>query len=176
MSETQLIEINGVKLEVDMRYAKRIDTFKIGSRVKVLVKPNYSGSTPNVYSGVIVGFENFKTAPTIVVAYVESNYSADIKFININAYSASADGDKYEIVPDNDKAMMVSKTDVLESFQRQIRSKLEEIRELGRKKRVFLSRFGHVFGESRDEVRVQLEQDREDENSLVRQALEEQPE
>ena len=32
------IEINGVKLEIDLRTAKRVDTFKIGDNVKVLKK------------------------------------------------------------------------------------------------------------------------------------------
>ncbi len=172
MSQTQIIEIGGVKLEVDMRHAKRIDTFKIGTRVKVLVKPSYSGGTVNIYSGVIVGFEDFKSAPTIVVAYVESGYNADIKFININVYTnQNENGDKYEIVADQDKAMMVSKKDVLDSFNRQIRGKLEEIRELGRKKRMFVSRFGHIFGELREEIQEQLLADRADEDALLKQAL-----
>ena len=34
------IEVNGVTLEVDMRYAKRIDQFKVGDTVKVLDNRN----------------------------------------------------------------------------------------------------------------------------------------
>ena len=43
MSEDQkrIIEVNGVKLEVDMRYARKIEELRVGSRVKVLIK-NYS--------------------------------------------------------------------------------------------------------------------------------------
>jgi len=33
----QIIEINGVKLEVDLSTAKRIDEFRVGDTVKVLI-------------------------------------------------------------------------------------------------------------------------------------------
>lgn len=64
----RVIEINGVKLEVDMRYAKRVDELRVGSKVKVL---NKEYSSYKVYPGVIVGFEEFDNLPTIVVAYLE---------------------------------------------------------------------------------------------------------
>ena len=54
-TETQVIEINGVKLEVDMRYAKRVDLLRIGSRVKVLVK---TYSEYKIYPGVKIGRES----------------------------------------------------------------------------------------------------------------------
>ena len=36
MEEKRIIDINGMKMEVDLRTAKRIDTFKVGDNVKVL--------------------------------------------------------------------------------------------------------------------------------------------
>lgn len=169
MSEKRIIEINGAKVEVDMRHAKRIDTFRIGSRVKVLVKDRYS-SRPSIHSGVIVGFDDFKSAPTINVAYVENSYSPDIKFIAINTL-ANTEDTTYEIVADYDNSMMVSKADVLQTLNSQINRKVEEIREIGRKKRIFLSRFGHTFGETREEIREQLEQDRNDETQAISAVL-----
>lgn len=173
MKESQIVEINGVKLEVDMRTAKRVDTFRVGTRVKLLIKNSYR-SEPTIHSGVIIGFEDFKSAPTIVVAYMESAYSAEIKIANINAYSSTNDDTKYEIIADNDNVLLINKTDVLDTFDRQRRELLEKLRENGRKKRLFLSRFGHTFGETRDEIREQLEVDRNDEDSLVREVLAEQ--
>lgn len=41
MDQKRIIEVNGVKLEVDLRNARRVDEFRVGSPVKVLVK-NYS--------------------------------------------------------------------------------------------------------------------------------------
>ena len=34
----KIVEIDGIKLEIDMRTAKRIDQFKVGDKVKILVK------------------------------------------------------------------------------------------------------------------------------------------
>ena len=62
MEEKRIIEIDGVKIEVDMRTAKRIDTFKVGDNVKVLCK---SGDDFKVRPGVIIDFCNFKEKPTI---------------------------------------------------------------------------------------------------------------
>ena len=38
MEEKRIVEIDGVKIEVDLRTAKRIDTFAVGDNVKVLCK------------------------------------------------------------------------------------------------------------------------------------------
>lgn len=77
------IEINGVKFEVDLRTAKRIDTLQVGDRVKVLIK-QYSDY--KVYPGTVVGFEPFSKLPTVIVAYLEHSYnSADLKFLYFNA-------------------------------------------------------------------------------------------
>lgn len=84
MNEKTIIEVNGVKLEVDMRYARRIEEIRIGDKVKVL-KKQY-GESFAVVPGIIVGFEPFKQLPTIVVAYVESDWSkAEIKFLHYNS-------------------------------------------------------------------------------------------
>ena len=61
----KIIEINGVKMEVDLRHATQIHTeIKIGSKVKVLHK-QHGGQ--NIYHGVVCGFENFVDLPTIEV-------------------------------------------------------------------------------------------------------------
>ena len=79
------IEVNGVKLEVDVRYAKRIEELRIGSKVKVLSK-EYSSYAVN--PGVIVGFEQFEKLQTIVVAYCKPDYQgSDIKFVYYNKES-----------------------------------------------------------------------------------------
>jgi hypothetical protein len=53
MNETRIVEINGVKLELDMRQAKlqSIDTFKVGDSVKVLIKEY--GDSYKTHAGVI---------------------------------------------------------------------------------------------------------------------------
>jgi len=79
----QVIEIGGVKLEVDMRYAKRVDTLHVGDPVRVMTK-GY-GESYTVHSGMVVGFEPFAKLPTIIVAYLQGGYdTAEVKFIHMN--------------------------------------------------------------------------------------------
>ena len=57
------IEINGIKLEVDLRTAKRIDQFKVGDNVKVLKKNggNFQGVPVTDIAGeLILGFDRPK--------------------------------------------------------------------------------------------------------------------
>ncbi len=80
---TRIIEINGVKFEVALRQAVRIDVLKVGQRVRVLT-PQYSGYT--VHHGCVIGFEPFEKLPTVLVAYVELGYGkCEIKHIAYNA-------------------------------------------------------------------------------------------
>lgn len=143
-NETQIIEINGVKLEVDLRYAKRVDHFRVGTKVKILEKQsNYGGSTDTkVYSGVIVGFEPFESLPTIVVCYLSVDYSgAELKF----AYVNTATDKKWEIVAAVDDDLPVQKQDVLSKIDREIQKKRDEIMDIERKRDYFLTHFAAYF-------------------------------
>jgi hypothetical protein len=133
--QMQIIEINGIKLEVDMRYARRIEELRIGSPVKVLNKGQYGGQT--VHAGVVIGFEPFKDLPTILVAYVTDSFSsAEIKVISIN--SASKD---YDIVACVDPDFMVDKAAILQRFDRQIAQKQREIDAIEEQKKYFETNF-----------------------------------
>lgn len=138
MPETkQIIEIGGVKMEVDTRHAKRIDELKIGSPVKVLVK-SY-GDTVNVHPGVVVGFEPFPSLPTIIVAYVVVNYSsAELKFAHINRETKNT-----EIIHSVDPTdLLVDKQKYADVFDREIEKKRRELQDMEEKKKFFLSEFG----------------------------------
>lgn len=54
-----IVEINGIKMAIDERTAtiQKVDTFKVGDPVKVLIKEY---SSYNAKFGVIIGFDNFK--------------------------------------------------------------------------------------------------------------------
>lgn len=137
-----IIEVNGVKLEVDLRSAKRIDELHIGSRVKCLVK-KYDGFT--TCAGVVVGFEPFPSRPTIVVAYLEPDWStAGLKFMSFNA-----DTKDFEIVSDIDhNALEIDKESILERFDREIGKKAIELQEVRDKRAFFLAHFGRYFADS----------------------------
>ena len=137
-SHTQVIEVNGIKMEVDLRQATRIDTFKVGDRVKILVK-DYS---TKVYHGVVAGFDAFKDMPTIIVAYLDVDYSAaELKFAYVNTKNA----EKFEIVADRDDAIPVEKADILRKFDREIEKKRAEIDDIDMKRSYFLKMFGQHF-------------------------------
>jgi hypothetical protein len=138
-AQKTIIEVNGVKLEVDLRNAKRIDQLVIGSRVKCLVKRYNDWAT---YPGVIVGFEPFPTKPTIVVAYLGDDYSS----ASLNFKSFNADTVDFEVVADLDhNALEVNKASVLQKFDRELSKKELELEELRQKRDFFLANFGVFF-------------------------------
>lgn len=140
-TENTIIEINGVKLEVDLRSAKRVDHLVVGSKVKLLVKSSY-GSEPKVHCGVVVGFEAFQSLPTIIVCYLEVEWSkAELKFAYINEKSA----EKYEMIATIDDELPIAKADMIASMDREIEKKREEIADIERKRDYFLRYFNRYF-------------------------------
>lgn len=141
--ETTIIELNGVKLEVDLRTAKRVDTLRVGDRVRLLEKSTYGGNV-TVHHGIIAGFEPFPSAPTIIVAYLKIGYKeANIEFIYLN--TASEESKQWEIVPSIDNDLPVNKEDVVASINRKIEGKMAEIQDLERQRDYFLREFGKYF-------------------------------
>ena len=135
MSEKTVIEIKGVKMEVDMRHAVRIDQLQVGDRVKVLVK-EYSDH--KVYPGVVIGFEPFKELPTIIIAYMKFSWSGvDLAFLYFNS-----DTKETEVVKAIDADQLdFDKKDILDKLQREINKKEAEIREIEEKRDYFLRQF-----------------------------------
>lgn len=140
--EMHVIEINGVKMEIDLRTAKRIEHLQVGSRVKCLIK-KYSEDY-DVLPGVIVGFEPFENLPSIVVAYLETDYSsASIKFKSYNAKTKD-----FEIVADIDhNSLEVNKNDILGKMDREMEKKRIEMEEIEQKRDFFLQKFGVFFAD-----------------------------
>lgn len=135
MSEKTIIEINGVKMEIDLRHAVRIDELRVGDRVKVLVK-GYSDY--KVYPGTIIGFEPFQSLPTIIVAYLENGWnSVDVKFLYFNAQTK-----EHEIVKAiDDDGMDIDKAALLAAFDRDVAKHQREISAIEEKRAYFLQQF-----------------------------------
>jgi ribosomal protein L19 len=132
-----IIEVNGVKLEVDLRTARRVDELRVGDRVKVLVTQSYDKSH-KVYAGTVIGFEPFAKLPTIIVAYVEREWSGvGIKFVYFNKQT-----ENIEIIKAiyNDQ-LDVDKSDVLAQFDKQIYAKKNEVSDLEQRRAYFLANF-----------------------------------
>lgn len=136
----RIVEINGVKMEVDLRHAKVIhQDLKVGTKVKLL-KKEY-GDNMKVFPGVVVGFEDFQSLPTIVVAYLDVDYSgAALKFFYFNAKAESS-----ELIPAVEDYTMFEKDGVVEALDRGIEAKKVELEELNRKKAYFLKHFNAYF-------------------------------
>lgn len=83
---TKIIEIGGIKMEVDMRRAVKVEYYKVGTKVRILKKTSsYGEGEYKTYGGVIVGFDQFKKQPSILIAYLKTDYSdTEIAFLTFN--------------------------------------------------------------------------------------------
>jgi hypothetical protein len=136
----KVVEIQGVKLEIDERTAKTVDSYKIGDPVKVLIK-RYS-DTYNVHPGVIVGFCDFRELPSIEIMYLETDISTDepFKIKVLNEKSTDVD-----IAPVSEFDTLLDKQAVEERFARR-KQKLEiELLELEKRHKFFNARFATAF-------------------------------
>lgn len=137
MDEKRIVEIDGVKIEVDLRTAKRVDSYKVGDNVKILERES---SDYKVKPGIIVDFAEFNELPTIVIAVFEegSYYSRpSIKFINYNAKTS----EKIEMVPASEDEIKVSRDSVVEMFEREISKKKNELLDLQNQLDYFMEKF-----------------------------------
>ncbi len=138
MSDNKIIEINGVKFEVDARTAtlRQLDNIKIGSRVKVLIT-GY-GDGVEIHHGAVVGFEPFLENPTVIIAYLKTSYStpAEIKFLYFNGKSK----EKIIISDENDKESLEA-SNVVALMEKEIAKKKNEIQDLKDRKAYFLKNF-----------------------------------
>ena len=136
------IEIDGIKVEVDLRTAKKVDVYKIGDNVKVL-KKTYNNEH-SVYSGVIVDFVAFKELPAIVVAYFEQDYNG----VNIRFETITKESQGIEIAPCLPHEMKINKARVIDKFNIAIASKQREVDELVQKRDYFVENFSKFFEEA----------------------------
>lgn len=135
----RIIEINGVRLEVDLRSARRIDEFRVGDSVKVL--DNRDGKN-EMKAGVITDFANFKELPTLIVAvYRAGDYwsKPSIEFITFNSETEGV-----EIVGVSAEEIIVSRETVVQKFDDEIAKKRDELNDLIIKRDTFVKYFGRA--------------------------------
>lgn len=136
------IEIGGIKMQIDLRQAKRVDTFKVGDSVKLLKKGDHDSSynkEDKIFPGMIVDFANFKELPTLVVAYYEEggwNTPPTIQFLYYNAETTG-----WDLVPCDENELVVSEQSILQLFDRKIAEKQKELDDLTNKKEYFVTHF-----------------------------------
>lgn len=133
-----IVEINGQKFDVDMSTARKIDEFRVGQNVKVLVK-DYSGY--KAYPGVITEFVNFKELPTIVIAIFKESYDGcNIEFLYYNSQTVDT-----EIAPTCEHELEINKERAIDKFNVQIENYLSKADELRNKRDYFQKYFDKHF-------------------------------
>jgi hypothetical protein len=135
-----VIEINGVKMEVDLRTARKVEAYKVGDNVKVLLK-TYSDSYAS-YPGVIVGFDDFKQLPTIVICYINTGYDGGVKFVYLNTASKDV-----EICHMGDGEKMIDRGTATAYLDREIAKKQSELADLLARKAYFIANYDLHFGD-----------------------------
>lgn len=140
----KIIEINGVKFDIDLSSAKRIEEFRIGDKVKVL-KKGYSDY--KVLPGVIIGFDHFLALPTISIAYLTEEYSSCA--ISILAYNAETK-DVEICASTNEADLTINKEKVLNYFAKEISKRELEIHNFCQQRDYFNNQFGNFFHDEKE--------------------------
>jgi len=130
----KIIEINGIKMEVDLREVKIINHYKVGDNVKILLK-KYSDY--KVYPGVITGFVEFNELPTIEILYVDHDQ------VNFCAINEKTEG--IEVAPYSSEELMFGKELVIEKLDDEINRKEIEVKQLKQRRAAFLKYFQKYF-------------------------------
>lgn len=139
MTEKREIEINGIKFEVETRKMRKIESYKVGDPVKILIK-KYNDEW-ETYTGIIVDFIAFQNLPTIVIAYIELGYNSnDIHFIDVNEKNENV-----EIAPLPKHETRIRKADFLLKLNKSIEEKKEKIKALEYIKDIFLDHLDKYY-------------------------------
>ncbi|MGO8695973.1 MAG: hypothetical protein ACLQMF_20105 [Rectinemataceae bacterium] len=131
----RIVEINGVKVEVDLRTAKIVESYKIGDSVKLL-KKRYSDY--EVLPAAIVGFTEFQALPTIELVAVD--HSGNVEFF---AWNEKTEG--MEIAPFNKYELAFDRANIMEKLDSAVNAKSEELRVAVSKRQAFIETFARVF-------------------------------
>jgi hypothetical protein len=137
----RIVEIDGVKLEVDLRTAKVIDHYKVGDPVQVLHAGNDYNSAC-IKPGVIVGFCEFESHPAIEIMELDVGYSG-ANFQTVTIISGAKNN--VQIAPYNKYEGLISQADTVTRFDRLIQQKELELSDLKLKKKYFIDDFAKAF-------------------------------
>ena len=133
------VEINGVKFEVDLRHARKIDTFKVGDNVKILKHGDGNYSKDEVLPGMVVDFADFKELPTMVVAYYKEGGWSEPPSIDFLYFNSNLEG--YDIVYCDENEVKCSGESILQKFDHKITDAQRKLDDLIAKKEYFITHF-----------------------------------
>lgn len=142
---TRVIEIGGIKMEVDMRRAVKIEYYKVGTNVRILKKSSSYGEDLKTFGGVIVGFDQFEKQPSILIAYLESSYGdTEIKFLTYNKQTKDV-----EICVADANFVPFQKSTVIQMLNNKISGAEHDLLEAKAKKEYFVKNFDKYFKDTK---------------------------
>jgi len=138
---TRIVAVGGIKMEVDMRHAVKIEHYKVGTKVRILKKSSSYGEDYKTYGGVIVGFDQFEKQPSILIAYLKSSYGdAEIEFLSYNSTTKDV-----EICAADINFVPFQKATILEVLNSKIVEAEQHLLETKMKKEYFVKNFDEYF-------------------------------
>jgi hypothetical protein len=137
----RIVEVEGVKIEVDLRTAKVIEHYKIGDPVRIL-HPSTDFNAASVNAGVIIGFCDFAENPAIEVLELTVDYSGT-NFRTVLIISGQKN--QVQIAPYDKYEGLISQADVVTRLDREIQKKELELADLKLKKKYFIDEFSKAF-------------------------------
>lgn len=135
------VEISGIKLEIDELTTRTVESYRVGDKVKVLVK-SY-GDTYDIYPGAITGFAPFEVLPSIEVLYVKTGFTTDTDPFVMKAVNAKTEG--LEIVPLNDLELLVDRDAIVRKFDHAIVAAEAKLDDMCAKRTYFVKHFARAF-------------------------------
>ena len=135
----RIVEINGAKVEFDLREARTVNTFKVGDTVKVLMKQY--GDSYRIKPGVIVGLTAFEKLPSIEVAVLE----LDIQQVKLGLVTLNSQSKDLEIAHVDPVELHLSQAEVVAMLDRDIERKETELKTAKSHKDIVLNRFGQYM-------------------------------
>jgi hypothetical protein len=136
----RIVEIDGVKIEVDLRTVKVIDHYKVGDPVQILHPGEGYGC--GIKAGVIVGFCDFNENSAIEIIELDADYTG-VNFKTLTVVSGQKNN--VQIAPYDKYQGLISQADVVTRFDREIQKKELELADLKLKKKYFIDDFAKAF-------------------------------
>ena len=143
IEQIQQFVVGAVTIAANRNQAIRAEILKVGDAVRVLIKPSYG--TPEVHTGVIVGFEPFKEWPTIIIAYIEHSYNkSEMKMLYFNGNEKQ---DAEILSAPQDINIDIERSRVIDWFNTEEQKKLAEVDEIRAKRQYFNRYFGNLVSQ-----------------------------
>jgi bifunctional DNA-binding transcriptional regulator/antitoxin component of YhaV-PrlF toxin-antitoxin module len=144
----KIIELNGSKVEIDFESAKKIETYKIGDSVKVIVKKygnNYS-LCPGVITGFVSDGNDFNAIEVLLMKFDSYAQSGSMEVIFI---TDKPDGE-YILAPLTTADTFVKYDTAIDLIERDIQKKVFELEQAKSRLKFIVEYYGKIVASNPD--------------------------